>query len=236
MSRLHSHQRKQIYLQLIFYIVIFFVILALIFTFGIRLLINGSLFVGSISQPKSTSQSSSSSEDFIGMFRLDNPPNATGAATVIVTGTVTNYDSVEFYLNGENVKTVKTESESFAEEIGPLQPGKNQLYAVARSDSQKETRTSSTFTVTYKNQKPKLEITQPSDNSTSTSQEITVAGNTDPETYIQVNGSPVVVDAQNHFQTTVKLNEGENKIEVVAEDIVGNQENQTLTVTYRKND
>ncbi len=236
MSRLQTHQRKQIYLQLVFYIGLLIVVLVLIFTFGIKLLINGSLFVDSISKSNQSSEVKTNREDFVGLFRFDNPLNATGAATIIVTGTVTNYDGVDFFLNGELVKTITPQSDGFSEEIGPLQPGKNQLYAVARSKSQKRNKTSDTFTIVYKNQKPKLEINQPTDNSTTSSQEISVSGTTDPETYIHINGAPVVVDAQSRFEITIKLNNGENKIEIVAEDIVGNQNSKTLIVNYQLND
>ena len=75
-----------------------------------------------------------------------------------------------------------------------------------------------------KTEKPKLEVSQPNDNTKTNKQEIKIEGKTDKETYIKVNGQPVVVDSQGAFQTLLKLNDGDNSIEIIAEDIVGNQE------------
>ena len=87
-----------------------------------------------------------------------------------------------------------------------------------------------------KTEKPKLEVSQPNDNSKTNKQEIKIEGKTDKETYIKINGQPVVVDSQGSFVTLFKLNEGDNSIEIIAEDIVGNQEKKTIKVTYSKDD
>jgi len=234
MSRLQAHHQKQLYFQLVFYIALLIVVLVLVFTFGIKFLINSSLFVNSLNKSSSLNESSRTSADFIGTFRLDSPENATNEAKILVTGAVLNYDKVEIYLNDEMVKEFSPDSDTFSEEIGDLMVGKNTVYAIARANRQNRSKTSETYSVVYKNTKPKLEITEPQDQTKTNSPEIKISGSTDPEVFIRVNNLPVVVDAQNHFQTSLRLNDGENKIEVIAEDIVGNQEKKTLTVIYQK--
>ena len=106
----------------------------------------------------------------------------------------------------------------------------------AQTQDGKNKKTTDTFTVLYKPEKPKLEISEPSDRSTVNNPEVTVKGKTDKEVYIRVNGLPVVVNAQGDFDATVRLKEGENTIAVDAEDVAGNFETKTLVVTYQKED
>ena len=40
---------------------------------------------------------------------------------IIISGSILNFDILDFYLNGEKVKEVKTTSDTFSEEIGDLE-------------------------------------------------------------------------------------------------------------------
>ena len=61
-----------------------------------------------------------------------------------------------------------------------------------------------------------------------------MAGKTDRDNTVRANGSPLVVNADGSFNTLVRLKEGENKIEITAQDDAGNEEKKILTVTYSK--
>ena len=141
---------------------------------------------------------------------------------------------MDFYLNGKKVKEVESSSDTFSEEIGDLEKGDNNFYIQAKSKDSKIEKKTITYQVFYKNEKPKLDISEPSDNSTTNNQEIKVKGSTNKETYVRVNDLPMVVDAGGGFETTVRLKEGDNQIVITAADIAGNMETKSLKITYQK--
>jgi len=62
-----------------------------------------------------------------------------------------------------------------------------------------------------------------------------VKGTTDKETFVKINENPVIVDALGNFEKTITLqNEGENTIQITAQDIAGNLENKEIKVFYQK--
>ncbi|PIX68705.1 hypothetical protein COZ40_01875, partial [Candidatus Roizmanbacteria bacterium CG_4_10_14_3_um_filter_39_13] len=106
----------------------------------------------------------------------------------------------------------------------------------AKSSSSKETKRIPTYSILFKSEKPKLEIQEPSDKSKTNKEDMRISGTTDIETTIRINGQPIIVDVQGKFTTLLRLKDGENKINITAEDIVGNQEVKDLVVTYSKDD
>lgn len=215
--------------------IVFVIVIIFIFTTGLKLLLNASVFVANLTQPKTKSSTLNKNDNFLGDINLDNIPDATNSARIKVNGSVVNFDTVEFYINGDKVKeTSLVSSDSFSEEVGDLKKGDNELYVIAKSKDQNEEKKSKIFTVTYISDKPKLEIKEPADNLKTNNQYLNVSGSTDKNIYIKVNDLPVVVDAQGNFVTSVKLKEGENKINVEAQDVAQNTEEKILTVTYEK--
>ncbi len=174
------------------------------------------------------------SQSFYGQLSIDSIPQSTNSAHIVLMGTARNYDSVVVYLNDENVRTVDVQKDSFQAEIGELNKGNNSVYVVAKSTKFKKSDKTNTLIIVYKNDKPKLDVTDPADNSRTNKQEIVVKGNTDIGDTVKVNGYPVVVDTKGSFQTTVKLNEGDNKIIISVEDEFGNNDSKTISVNYQK--
>ncbi|MCR4276770.1 MAG: Ig-like domain-containing protein, partial [Candidatus Roizmanbacteria bacterium] len=212
---------------------ILFVVLYFIFTFGIKLLLNTSSFISGLF-PQPSTKPLSKTEDSFSAIDISSIPQATNSAKIIVSGSVLNFDSLVFYLNKVKVKEVDSPSDIFNEEIGDLEKGENSVYILAKSKDGKVEKTTITYKVFYKSEKPKLEITEPSDNSTTSNQEIKIKGSTDKETYIHINDIPVVVDAKGNFETTVRLKDGDNQITAKAQDIAGNEETKMIKVTYQK--
>jgi len=236
MTRLQSHKNKQFLYHTFVFVALSIAVLVFLVTFGFKLIIGASLFVNQIANGSKTSNPLSKKENLLNSLTIDMPPNATRSAQVIFTGSTLGYDSLEIYLNDEKIKDMTITGDSFSEEVGPLFKGNNSVYFIAKSKQSTETKKSPVYTVIYKSDKPKLEMTEPQDGANVSKQDLKVAGKTDKETYIHINGQPVVVDVQGGFQTMVKLNEGDNKIEVIAEDIVGNTETKLLTVRYSKDE
>lgn len=235
MSRLAEQQKKQLTKNIIFGVLVLFTVIVLIFTVGIKILLNASVFIARLTEPKIKPSTLNKNQNFIGNVDIDTIPIATNSSRIIVGGSVVNFNQLEFYLNGELVKEMfLSSSDNFSEEIGDLKQGENEIYVLAKLKDENEQKKSKVFTVVYKSDKPNLEIKEPQDGLKINKQEVAVKGSTDKETYIKINDLPVVVDAQGNFQTTVKLKEGENKIVVIAQDIAGNSEEKTINVIYEK--
>lgn len=234
-SRLEYVKKKQLTTKIIFSLLVLITIIIFIFTAGLKILLNASAFIANLKENRTNSNSLTKNNNFIGNVSIDSIPVASNSSQIYIGGSVLNYDKLEFYINGDLVKeTVLSTSDNFNEEIGDLVKGNNQIYVIAKSKDSSQERKSKEFTVIYKSDKPKLEIKEPTDNLTTSQQELKVMGSTDKDTYVRINDLPVVVDAQGNFETLVKLKDGENKINISAEDLANNIESKTLTVIYQK--
>jgi len=233
MGRLERVQEKKMKNTIIMYLVILFIVLYFIFTFGIKLLLNTSSFISGLF-PQPSTKPLSKTEDSFNAIDISSIPQATNSAKIIVSGSVLNFDSLVFYLNKVKVKEVDSAADIFNEEIGDLEKGENSVYILAKSKNSKTEKSTITYKVFYKSEKPKLEISDPSDNSTTSNQEIKVKGSTDKETYIHINDIPVVVDVNGNFEMSIRLKDGDNQITTKAQDIAGNEETKTIKITYQK--
>lgn len=233
MRRIEKHQRKQLTKTIILLAFILIVTLYFIFTVGIKILLNTSLFIANLFGKK-TQTSPASRNDVYSLIKVDTIPFATNSAKIIVAGSVFNLTNVEFYINNEKVKEkTLTSSDYFSEEIGDLKEGNNEIYIKGKSEDGKIVKQTKKFSVFYKKNPPKLIIHEPENKSSTSQSEIKIKGSTDKETFIKINDFPVVVDADGNFETSLRLRQGENTIIIVAEDQAGNLEEKTITVTYQ---
>lgn len=236
MGRLSRHENKEFARKVTLYLVLLAVIFYFIFFYGIKFLLNFSVFIAHLGS--NTKQiASPPKDDFVGTLSIDSIPVATNSSRIIVAGSMINYDSVAFYVNGQQVKEKEhLSSDSFQEEINDLKKGVNEVFVRVKTRDGKHEKKSEIYTVTYIADKPKLELKEPQDHSKTNKNEVNVSGSTDKEIFIKINELPVVVDAAGNFQTSVKLKDGDNQIIVTAQDVAGNVETKTLTVTYQKDD
>ena len=234
MRRSELFQKNKLTRTITLFVIILLISLILVSTVGFKLLLNTSVFVANLFS-KSTPQSLNKTSDVYGSINIDNIPTATNSAKIIVSGSVVNYDKLEFFINDEKVKEEDLKAnDSFSEEVGDLEKGNNEVYVKALTADGKSKKTTNTYSVLFKDEKPKLDIKEPQDKAVVSQSEIVLKGATDKEVFIRVNDLPVVVDAAGNFQTSLRLKEGDNMIEVVASDIAGNSETTTLTVNYQK--
>lgn len=228
-----KHLQKKIYFNI--FLIIF--VIVFILTIGFNFLINLSIFISNLSKPnkESINNLSSNNEDFYGKIYVDNFPIATNSSEFIFSGSVINFDIVEIYLNNKKIKNINiNKSSSFSEIVSGLQPGNNSFYLKGKTDDDKHSQKTKIYNIIYKNEKPKLEIIEPSDNLITNKNEIIIKGKTDKEVFVQINNLPIVVDSQGNFQSSIKLKEGENEINIIATDIAGNYEKKLLKISYQK--
>jgi len=227
---MNKQLKKTIIASLLILIVFFY----LFINYGLRFLINTSISLTSLFSKKNSNLIVKTKEVF-GRVTIDSIPSATNSAMIEVSGSIVNFDLLDFYINDKKVKETELSSTyGYDEQIGDLTEGNNEVYIIAKTKDNQYKKISDKYTVFYKKEKPKLEISDPQDQKTVSNPDLTVKGLTDKETFIKINDSPVVVDANGNFNYSVHLQEGENKIDIIASDIAGNSEEKILTVSYKK--
>ncbi|MFH0772820.1 MAG: hypothetical protein V1922_00730 [bacterium] len=234
MSRLEKHQNKQLLQRVAIAVVLFVAFVIFFFSAGIKMLVSFTLFLNQIANGGSKQQTSQQTES-LNTVNIDPIPSATNSATLTFSGTALNFDKLEIYLNDEKQDEISI-SDSFSGEVKGLEKGTNTIHFIAKSSTSKETKKTPAYDVLYKSDKPKLEIQEPGDNTKTNKEDVKISGQTDKETTIRINGQPLIVDVNGKFTTLFRLKEGENKIQITAEDIVGNQEKKDLTITYSKDE
>jgi len=198
------------------------------------MLLNTSIFVANIFN-KNEVIPLAKNEDVYGAINIDDIPSATNSAKIVISGSVVNYTVLRFYINDEKVKEKEiSASDNFSEEIGDLVSGNNEVYIKASTKDGKNSKKTEVFQVFYNNEKPKLEISEPADNSKTSKPDILIKGMTDKEVFIKINDLPVVVNANGNWETNIKLKDGDNLIAITASDLAGNTESKTITVNYQK--
>ena len=86
MSRLQRHRKKQLTRTIIFFSILFVLVLVFIATYGIKLLLNTSIFVADIARPKNEVTKNNNDNTFIGSINVDEIPVATNSAKFIIKG------------------------------------------------------------------------------------------------------------------------------------------------------
>lgn len=215
-------------------VVLFIAFMIFFFSTGIKLLVSFTLFLNQLANGGSKQQTTQQKEEF-NSINIDPIASATNSASIVFSGSSLNFDALEIYVNGEKSDEISI-SDTFEGEVKNLIKGTNKISFIAKSIQSKEIKKTAVYEVLYKDEKPKLEIQEPNDNSRTNKEDLKISGKTDNETSIRINGQPIITDSEGKFTTLLRLKDGENKIEIIAEDIVGNQEKKNLTVTYSKDD
>ncbi len=227
-------QKNTLSKTIIIFIVLLLTTVILVSTVGLKLLLNYSVFIANFFSKK-TSTTLNKTSDVYGSISIDNIPTATNSAAIVVSGSVVNYDKIQFFINDEKVKEIDSlASDTFSEEIGDLTKGDNKVYIKALTKDGNQSKTTVSYPVLFKDEKPKLDISEPKDGDKTSKTEITIKGSTDKEVFVKINDLPITVDANGNFQTSVRLKDGDNVINIIASDEAGNFETKTLKVTYQK--
>jgi hypothetical protein len=234
MRTVSSHQQKRYFRQIIFYFFLLILVVVFIATVGIKLIINLTLFIADITHPKIENSLPKTQEtEIIFPPEISELPSATNSSKIKISGSARGGKNLSIFVNDQLQKEVVLQDDSFETEID-LNSSQNSIYLVLENPQTKEKKHSNVYTVIYKSEKPKLEITSPEDQKKISKDEVEIVGQTEKEIFIKINDLPVVVDAEGKFSYNLKLKEGENKILVEAQDIAGNIETKELTVIYQK--
>lgn len=164
------------------------------------------------------------------------PVSATNSATLSLSGYGEGKSKLVVIVNGS-----KTTEQNIPDDGGfkfdiTLTEGENSLNVYSVDEAGNESAASKSYMVTVDSEAPKLEITEPQEGQQielRKNQLVTIKGTTEPKAKVFVNGRLVLAGDDGTFSTTYLLQEGENKLEMKAVDLAGNETTSTLTVQFR---
>ena len=199
-------------------------------------LVNGVGFVKNkvSSQPKPVSNTIENSQ--LAPPILNIPFEATSTAQINIKGYGSPNSKVAIFLDDEKKDTVDVSGDgSFELKNVSLGLGINNIYGKSVDDKDKESLPSKTFQVIYDNEKPNLQVLEPEDGKTiqGGDKKVKIAGTTEPQAQILINGSQVVVDKDGKFESSLSLNDGENNFTIKAVDSAGNSTEISRRVVYQ---
>ncbi|MCL5970753.1 MAG: hypothetical protein M1450_04620 [Patescibacteria group bacterium] len=232
-SRLNKRLEKKSLKNLALSVLGIVIVTAFLIKFGVPLFVNLSLFVtGSTTNQEKNNDSKS--KEYI-MPPVINPLyNATNSAQISVSGTALKKQIISLYINNKIVdKTKVKDDNSFSFSDISLKDGENFIKAKSSLDDQ-ESSFSDQIIVIFKNKAPSLAIDSPTENQNFSKDEstITINGKTDPGVKVTANDLWVIVNSDGSFSQIFKLQNGENKIKIIAVDEAGNKTEIERKVNY----
>jgi bacillopeptidase F len=167
---------------------------------------------------------------------LSAPPNATNSAQLKLVGFGEPEATLIVVLNAQRVAEEEIPEEGEFEINIELDEGENMLSAYLISKSGVESNLSREYLVLLDTEPPMLEIESPEPEQRfegRNRQDITIKGLTDEQTRVYINDRLVMPGETGEFSTAYRLNEGENTLQIKAEDRAGNVTEVELVVYYQ---
>ncbi len=230
-SRLNRRYQQKKNLQTMIFSLGTILVIALLLIFGVPALINMSLlfarFKKDAPQPKSLT--------FLSKPVIEPTYEATNSAEIVIRGVADSNTTLTLYLNNQQKEENKIDQTgSFIFPSIFLKEGENKIYVKATID--KESLESEPITVAYDKKPPKREITEPQDNQNYRGDQryALVSGKTEETDSVLINDRLTILNADGSFAYRLLLNEGENKITIIAMDKAGNKVIVEKKVNYSK--
>lgn len=221
--------RKQLYLSIAGIVIL----LIVLFKFGIPALVNFSLFLSNFNNSGTNSPAQNAKEVIVPPI-LNQEFTATNSATITVNGTGVAKETVQLYVNDDQVDstTVKNDGSFSFTDINLTQQ-QNTIKARVKKDN-KLSDFSDPLLITYIQKAPDLTIDSPSDGQSFPHDQssVVVKGKTSPDVKVTVNDFWAIVDNNGNYSYTLHLQNGDNQIHVVATDAAGNKTEKQIKVTY----
>jgi len=231
-SRINQRLVKQTERNLILVIVGVIVLIVLFILFGVKLLVNFSLFIEKKSDPTTSKESTSA---VMVSPILDPLTPATNSASIDITGTAGSGKYVSLYLNGKQLKKADVKSDNtFVFRDVSLDKGENLIKVKAFTDQENESKFSQIETISYSNKSPSLSIDFPTDGETyhKDHNPLRVSGKTDSNIRVTINDFWAMVSDDGNYYYNLPLQNGDNEITVVATDDAGNKTTKSIKISY----
>lgn len=167
---------------------------------------------------------------------LSQLPDATNSATLTVNGTATAKGQVVLYLNNSEYKRMTVGADgTFSFSDIPVDETTYTVSAKLTDGKSAFSDPSNVISTIIDRTPPKLTVDTPDDNATINdgTRHVTVSGKTDPDAHVTITGRVVVVRSDGSYSYSMPLNDGANKLEVIASDEAGNTTTIDRNVTYQ---
>lgn len=232
-SRIRNYQNRKAKRNIFLSIVGIITLFILILIFGIPFLINLSLFVEKKIDAKNTNSNNTAA--YIAPPQIDISYTATNSGIIMVNGSGQEDQTVYLYVNNEKIADQKINSDlSFSFDGVRLNEGNNEIYTKAKVDN-KSSNESNIVHINYIKDPPEISIDSPADGqgfNGGNDRMITVSGKTREGAKVTVNGFWAVMQPDGSFRYNLNLQDGENQINIVAEDEASNRSEKNIKVTY----
>src|SRR5690625_1540978 len=155
----------------------------------------------------------------------------TNESDITIEGTASSTTTIELQSNGEAVDSVEVGDDGEFSFDRELDEGDNEFVAVSKLDDV-TTGESSPVVVTLDTQAPELTIDHPADGDKTNRETVTVEGTVQDEhlDYVEVNGQKADVTDDGQFSKRILLDNGENIIEIEADDEYGKKTSETIII------
>ncbi|MCX6782712.1 MAG: hypothetical protein NTZ20_01760 [Candidatus Levybacteria bacterium] len=224
--RLENRTKKKLFINIIGIIIVIF----LLMKFLIPIIIWVSTF---LSGTKNIVEISENKNNFIQPPTLNTQQIATSSAILEISGSSGSKQIIILFINEIEIEKTKTnDNGSFVFSNIYLKKGKNTILTKAIIDK-KITDFSNKIIIEYKKEPPSLAIDSPREGeSFSKDNKIKIKGKTDSDVKITINGIWAIVNDNGFFEYEINLQNGENKIIVIAEDIATNKTKREIKLNY----
>ncbi|MBI3282709.1 hypothetical protein HYZ70_01375 [Candidatus Curtissbacteria bacterium] len=230
-QRLARREERQVIRRIVFLSVISVILAAFVFTIGVSLLgkFADLLDVVFKSRDEEVSESAVPRPPI-----LDDLPETTNSARLVVSGFATDGNSVEVYLGDEKLGEAEIVDSKFKYENVSLFEGENKISAKAVLGD-KTSDSSKVSVVILDKDEPRLEIESPTEGQNFIgNNRIKVMGKTDLDATVYANGFLASLDFEGKFEVLVPVAEGESEIEIKAIDLAGNTKVEKRKIVFRK--
>jgi hypothetical protein len=223
--------------RLIFSLVLGLVLIYFIISWGLPALIGSLSFLNKFkAQPAKVE---SIEDSAIAPPVLNIPYEATNTAEINISGYSQSDSKVEIYIDDKLESSVGTLGDgSFRAEGVSLGLGTNNIHGITIIEDEKgeakKSLPSKNIRVLYSNDKPTLEVSEPSDGMEvkGGDKKVKVSGKTDPENSVSINGITAILSSEGNFSKEVSINDGENTISIESVNDVGNKTTEQRKVIY----
>lgn len=230
--KMRSEKKKAISQSVLFILAAFIILLAFIFV-----IIPG--FFGLISKFLDSSSPFQEVDEIAPQIPiLSAPVSATNSAQIKISGYGEPESDVIFILNGVKMSAEKIKDDGSFEVPITLDEGENKITAYSIDAAKNESVLTREYISILDTKAPQIEALEPADKSSFESranQSVTIIGeiNEDTDAKVYINGRVVFPKADGKFSYVFRLEEGDNKIEIIAQDKAGNESKQELLYTFK---
>ena len=230
-SRLTKRQEKNLLKQTVFFVLLA-IALFLIFIFFI--LPNAVRFAFNVLDGEPLFENKDTIPPQVPIIAA--PATATNSAAIKISGFGEAKAKLLMVVNGEEKEALTISEQGDFETEVTLEEGSNELLFYATDEAGNESSLSTKYVIKYDSIAPTITIDSPLDKATielKKNQLTKIIGSTEANARLLINDRLTLANNEGYFSLSYNLNEGENKIKIVATDEAGNTSEKEIIVNFK---